>query len=56
MLLNDLIIDLKKQLLGYETTNPITMERLDGLGKFVHELEECKVRIMFDGNDRIKKY
>lgn len=45
---DDLILDLKLQMLGYKPRNPITMERLhEWHQKHARDLDECKTRIRF---------
>lgn len=58
MAFNQLLLDLKLQLSGYEAHKSITPERLNELGKMVDDLESCTERVFWDGDrfDRHLKY
>lgn len=40
--MNRLVIDLKKQLLGYPVSEPITMERLQEWSRLYNDLDQCR--------------
>lgn len=44
MVLNRLILDLKKQKLGIDDGEPITMERLNECSKALHNIQQCRIK------------
>lgn len=48
-ILNSLLIDIRKQLLGYEH-NPITNARLDDCSKALGRIQQCRQQALFKGS------